>query len=79
MPAKTGAERQREYQARHPEREKAKKARYHAAERIFKERFKEDYRALIDPALPHNQRYRLALQALKDAFPTEWRKTLNDQ
>jgi hypothetical protein len=77
MSPKTQAERQADYQRRHPDREKAKQARYLAAERLFRERHREDYEALCDLDVPRARRYRIALRTLKNQFPDEWRQILN--
>lgn len=75
---KTGAERQRSYAQRHPDREKKRKARLAAAERALRERHRDDYLALIDPDGPGGtKRYRLALRALKARYPDEWRRILD--
>ncbi len=77
--AKTHAERQREYQQRHPQKEKEKRARYMAAERIFRERHRKDYEALFDYKVDPTKRARQAMRELKEQFPTDWKKTLDAQ
>lgn len=76
---KSGAERQREYANRHPDREKKRKARLAAAERALRERHRDDYLALVDPdGANGTKKYRLALRELKKRYPDEWRRILND-
>lgn len=75
--AKTGAQRQSEYQQRHPERERAKAARFREAGRILRDRYRLEYELAIDSRLPTPKRYREALRIVREAHPDEWRKILD--
>lgn len=76
--AKTAAQRQREYQQRHPGRERAKAARFRKADRILRERYRREYDKAIDDRLPSPQRYREALKVVKAAHPRAWRNILEE-
>lgn len=75
------AERQRRYQAAHPDRHRDKQARYRALEATFREQHRETYdnamEWLADHDVPARKRGREAMKRVKDAHPDDWEKILN--
>lgn len=73
-------DRRASYEARNPEwsREyrRRKSERANLARKLMRERFRAEYREVLDRALPPSRRYRAAITILRERHPAEWEACL---